>query len=1046
MPVTVFYRLTVCLVVVASAMLLLPGSALAHAHLVRADLAPDSRLVSPGGIVHFWFDEPINAALSQIVIKDAKGQQVNSDTGSLDSANNEELDVMIPALPNGQYSVIWTSDSAQDGHVLHGFYVFTVGGAGARVVGSGSDAVATSWPTLDSTGLAVAIAHWLVLIASTLWTGALVFEFLVLRSARLHARGAVAALATGASERVIAIIQLGLLATLLASVIELEVQAYASGGSLTSFTVIRDILHSHYGAFWLVRLALLFLVQVALMLVPVTAEGKLDVNAKGWSSIVPMPAAGVFGGLYLVGLAMSGHADAVTQMVATSVLLDWLHLLANSFWIGCMASIALALVPALRSSVHESAGDGNDSRLAFLVILSRYSPLALIAVPAAMVTGIFNVQVHVSSLDAFFNSQYGRFLIAKLVIICLILAISASHVCFSRPRLVAVLAGRHSGSLAAGFASLTRRLAIEPLLGLGVLLCVALMGEVAPAVTVFSAPNQAPTVASAPAVATSTPVAQSSISGAAHMGLLDVSLAISPPAVGHARLFAIVRERGKVVTDGQVRIKLSMPGDASLGAVFSETTPSGGGYVGTGDLVQNGRWQADVMVRTHSDPLEYRDVPLQFIAGQGAGFLPPHFDPASIQIAIDPGRLSVANTLTLSNLNVPAVQILSASLDMDMGAQTVIVQSLGGGRWHASGLYAPMEGRWALTVQIEVGGAWTSVRQFVYQVPLNGPMHLLNGSKPVPSPTATPAKAKPVGYGASFAAGLPYTVIVSQMGSNGVRLLGKPILHTGTQAHGVDVMDGTPYAYVTNFGADPGTVSKIDLRTMRVVQTFEVGLGPAHIVFTADHRQAFVTDFRSNDLYVLDLTSGASSRITFPNGTCFEPHGLDLSEDGHTLYVACAGGAWIYLVSVDTKQPISPVVTAPGAFGVIVDPQRHEVWVTNQTANSISVVDEKTRTTVATFPVGKGPALPAVSPDGKTIYVADQQGNAVSVIDAARRTVTATIPVAAQPHGLDVTADGKYLYVASIGGNAVTIIRTSDDQVMAVVPSAEGANEVAISN
>ena len=166
--------------------------------------------------------------------------------------------------------------------------------------------------------------------------------------ARTHAREAVATLAARASERVVAIVQVGLLATLLTSVIELEGQAYASGGTLTSFTVIRDILHSHYGAFWLVRLAFLFLAQVALMLVPTTPEGKLGVSTSGWSSAVPVPAAGFLGGLYLVAMAMSGHADAVTQMVATSVLLDWLHLLANSLWIGCMASIALALIPALR--------------------------------------------------------------------------------------------------------------------------------------------------------------------------------------------------------------------------------------------------------------------------------------------------------------------------------------------------------------------------------------------------------------------------------------------------------------------------------------------------------------------------------------------------------------------------------------------------------------------------------------------------------------------------------------------------------------------------
>jgi YVTN family beta-propeller protein len=229
-----------------------------------------------------------------------------------------------------------------------------------------------------------------------------------------------------------------------------------------------------------------------------------------------------------------------------------------------------------------------------------------------------------------------------------------------------------------------------------------------------------------------------------------------------------------------------------------------------------------------------------------------------------------------------------------------------------------------------------------------------------------------------------------------------------------------------------------------VVRTYTVGLGPAHIILMPDHRRAFVTDFRSSDLYEIDLIGGSTKRIDFPSGTCFEPHGIDLSEDGHTLWVACGGGAWVYPVDANTLRPGQPVITAPGSFGVAVNPTLHEVWVTNQTASSVSVVDEKTRIVLGTFPVGRGPALLTMSADGRTVYVADQLGNAVSVISAVSRKVIATIPVASQPHGLDVTADGKYLYVASIGGNAVTIIRTSDDRVVAVVPSPAGANEVAI--
>ena len=162
--------------------------------------------------------------------------------------------------------------------------------------------------------------------------------------------------------------------------------------------------------------------------------------------------------------------------------------------------------------------------------------------------------------------------------------------------------------------------------------------------------------------------------------------------------------------------------------------------------------------------------------------------------------------------------------------------------------------------------------------------------------------------------------------------------------------------------------------------------------------------------------------------------------------MACVGGAWIYTVNARTLRPGRVVVTAPGAIGVAVDAPRHEVWVTNQTANSVSVIDEKTLRVLATFRVGTGPALLVPPPDGHTVYVANQFGNTVSVIDAARRCVVATIAVAAQPHGPDVTADGKYVYVASIGGNAVTIIRTSDHRVVTVVASAVGSNEVAIAH
>ncbi len=1064
--------LSACAVVLA--LFAIPGQAAAHAHLVRAELAPDSHLVVKAATYHFWFDEALNPALSRIEIRDAEGRQINQDTGRVDPANNEQMDVTLPALPDGICSVFWTSDSAQDGHVLHGFYTFTAGGPGATTPSAAVGAIAAPQnPTLDGTAVAAALAHWLALAASALWTGALLLLVLVLLPARAAtSHGALVALARAAGRRCLLLARLGLLASLVTSLLELETQAYGASGwsGVASSTTLDAILSARYGTYWLARMLLSFLAVLTLggalagrplrqatgARRPVSGAGAgsrrhlpggrvLDETTTDAPGAIVSWTVTTLGLAYLLAIACSGHAAAVPQLVVTSILLDWLHLLAMALWVGGMAAIALALLPALHALTADSRVGAPAIRRAYLQLLDRFSPAAYIAVATAAFTGMFNAQVHLDSLDRLTGTLYGRFLLAKLALIGAIMLLSASHVFLTRPRLRTLPSD--APAAARGYTSLAARLRIEPLLGTGVLLCVALMGQTAPAVAVFSTPT--PTAGTPTASATSAPTVATpgAIGGSTTVGVLRATLTITPPALGSTKFRVIVEKRGRAVTDGQVRIRLSVPAQPSLGYTFVETTPTAGGYDGTGDLAQNGQWRADVLVRTRDDPSEFRDLSLAFLVGPGASFL-DQSGQSTVNTTVSPGLISAPNSFTLTGIGqAAAVRLLSQSLDMDMGVLTLPATPQGGGRWAVHNAFAPMNGRWGLTIQAERAGAWVTLNQVTYYVPLSGSMRLLT-PRTGTNPAGLPARSTNLGqaYNLALSRALPYTVLVTEMGSNGVRKLGGPVLHTGVQAHGVDVLDGTPYAFVTNFGADPGTVSQIDLRDMRVVRTFAVGLGPAHVVFTPDQRRAFVTNFRSNDLSVLDLTTGKSKQIEFPDGTCFEPHGIDIAEDGKTVFVACAGGAWIYTVDTTTLTPVRTVITAPGAYGVAVDGPRHEVWVANQTANDVSVIDERTLRVVATVPVGKGPALLVVTPDGRTVYVADQLGNQVSVIDAARRNVIATLPVAAQPHGPDVTADGKYVYVASIGGNAVTIIRTADHRVVAVVPSPVGSNEAAVDN
>jgi YVTN family beta-propeller protein len=1037
-------------VAVLLALWLFPGRALAHAHLVQADLAPDSHLLVPSGTYHFWFDEGLNPALSRITISNAQGHQVNTDTGTLNPSNSEELDVRLPALPSGQYSVFWTSDSSQDGHILHGFYLFTAGGPGARPISASPSAfVSVSQPGLDSTSLAAALAHWLVLLASTIWTGALAFEALVLAPARKSAGARRRTLAHDASSSSTVVIVAGLIATLITSVLELAAQAYAAGGwsGIISGSVLQDILNSHYGQFWIARVAC---AVVALGVVAFLARQVRGPDRPIRRALFPMlpvarPAGfqllGVLGLGYLLALAYSGHAAAVSRLLATSVLLDWLHLLANAVWVGGMAAIALALIPALRRQAGKDTRANAAARDEFLLLLARFSPAAFLALATAGFTGMFNAQVHLSSLDELTNTAYGRFLLIKLALIAEIIVLSASHVFGTRPRLRALGTGQLLSPEAEGmFVSLILRLRVEPLLGALILLCVALMGQVAPAVSVFTTPV-ASAGAGATAVPTTVPVltTPASIQSEVKKGALDVILTITPPAVGKATFFTTFREHGAAVTDAQVRVRLSMPSNSSLGNVFVETTPTGGGYRGQGDLVLTGHWRADVLVRTHSDPLEFRDVPFDFVVGPGATFL----NAAPINTSYGPATVTLTQPKSApASLSVRLRSGLQVRFEVEMlgmpgmGSDDYPASPTANGAYRGTIVF-PMAGVTRVAIQVQAGGVWRVVRVLLYDVDGAGVAHpLTSDAAATPTPTGS---AAPASLNVPFALRLPYTALVTRMKDNTVARLNGQAVSTGKMPHGVDFVDGTNLAYVTDFLQ--GDVVVLDRRTLQVLHRIPVGLEPAHIVFTPDHGLAFVTNFLTNDVSVIDMRS---FKVVGDIQVGLRPHGMDISPDGRWIYVACEGEGAVYVIDTHTLKVKTEAPAGLEPLGVTVNPINGEIYVTDARGNQVYILRPGSLTQRAAIRVGNGPALMAITGNGSHLYVANQLGNSVSVIETKSARVVATIPVGNGPHGPDITPDGKYIFVPAINAGTITIIRAADNRVVSVVPIGQGPNEVAI--
>jgi YVTN family beta-propeller protein len=89
-----------------------------------------------------------------------------------------------------------------------------------------------------------------------------------------------------------------------------------------------------------------------------------------------------------------------------------------------------------------------------------------------------------------------------------------------------------------------------------------------------------------------------------------------------------------------------------------------------------------------------------------------------------------------------------------------------------------------------------------------------------------------------------------------------------------------------------------------------------------------------------------------------------------------------------------------------------EAFITEQSADEVSVLDLATREVVARIKIDGKPAGIAMARDGKTAFVTSPEGKYVSVIDAAARKVLRRIPMPDTPLGIAVDPAGAFICVA----------------------------------
>lgn len=255
-------------------------------------------------------------------------------------------------------------------------------------------------------------------------------------------------------------------------------------------------------------------------------------------------------------------------------------------------------------------------------------------------------------------------------------------------------------------------------------------------------------------------------------------------------------------------------------------------------------------------------------------------------------------------------------------------------------------------------------------------------------------------------------------------------VNVDAQPYGVAVSPDGRYVYTVSTKdigghVNPGVVSVIETTGNTVVGRYTVGENAAAIAVNPNGKQAYVVNETTATISVLDLTSYGTVITSINIG---QPYGIGVSTDGTRLYVATKGGQ-LFVIDTSNNQiidqiPISLVYTPPS---LVVSPDGAMVYIAQQGATNLGVVDVAARTEKQVSVGAMSPFAMALTPEGDKLYVSTSSG--VTILNTADNSIKKLIPLPGQHYGVSVSPDGKLVFVVCQNPNSLEVISTMTDDL-----------------
>jgi len=372
-------------------------SAYAHPFLVDSEPGQGQNAAVGTTQIIVFYSEAIEIDFSELKVFDSNGNKIdNMDTAYYEGESS--LVITTPSLEDGIYTVTSKVLSKIDGHLVQAAIIFGVGETQVDL------SLLEAQEESEITFLPEAAARFPGIIGQTVVLGSVISGIVIWGTQRKRFGKESRDLVNQAYRFKFAkLTGISLVAVFASNFIILAVQ------TLRLETSPIDVIDTAFGTTWLIRM----IITIILLGIWFWMERKPHLSPK---KHIPMLAASL---VLIFTTTMMGHG-AATELTAP-IILDYVHNLLASVWIGGVIFFGFVLLPTLASL------DGIQKAKVTLAMLPRYSGMITIALGILIITGPTLLWFLESDVASLTNSTYGSLIIAKIMLAIVLIGFGAFY-------------------------------------------------------------------------------------------------------------------------------------------------------------------------------------------------------------------------------------------------------------------------------------------------------------------------------------------------------------------------------------------------------------------------------------------------------------------------------------------------------------------------------------------------------------------------------------------------------------------------------------------